>query len=57
MNPKRILAEIRDELDSRQIVATFELTPLGVIVTAPDYASELIAKREIRRRGLILLNP
>lgn len=52
MNPKRILNEIRDELDSRQIVVTLQESPFGVIVESPDYASALVAKAELRRRGI-----
>lgn len=53
MNPKRILAEIRDDLDSRQVVVTLQETPYGVVVTG-DYADQLIAKAELRKRGIVV---
>lgn len=55
MNTKRILNEIRDELDSRQIKVQLEATPFGVIVKSSDYASILIAKSELRRRNMLVL--
>lgn len=55
MTPKRILAEIRDELDSHQIVVNLQETPFGVIVSG-EYSSTLIAKAELRRRGITVLD-
>lgn len=50
---KSLLAEIRDELDSRQIVVSFKLTHLGVEIHSEDYASKLIARHELQRNGII----
>jgi len=54
MSPKRILSEIRDELDSRQITVTLQETPMGVLVKSTDYTATLIAKAELRRRGILV---
>lgn len=54
MSPKRILAEIRDELDSRQITVDLLQTPFGVEIKG-DYASILIAKATLRKRGILVL--
>lgn len=51
MTPKQILALIRDELDSRQIFVTLTETPFGVKIKG-DYASTLIARTELRKRGI-----
>lgn len=59
MNPKRILNEIRDKLDSRQITVSLQETPFGVVVKGQsgDYASVVIAKAELRQRGILVFTP
>jgi hypothetical protein len=48
------LAQIQDDLDSRQIVVQFRVTNSGVAVVAQDYPSLLIARAELRRAGVLL---
>lgn len=54
MNIRSILSLIRDELDAQQIVVRFEETELGVIVHADNYAALVVAKRELKRRGVLV---
>lgn len=54
MNSKRILAQIRDDLDSHQIAVQFTETPTGIAIKAHDYASAMIAKKELQRRGIMV---
>lgn len=54
MTLKTQLAIIRDDLDSRQIIVRFLVTSHGVSVIAEDLASLLIAKAELRKRGIVI---
>lgn len=54
MNIQGILSLIRDELDAQQIVVRLEETNTGVIVHADNYAARVIAKRELRNRGILV---
>lgn len=51
---RRQLNEIRDDLDSRQIVVDFKITEQGVKIEARDYASLLIARHELNRHGVLM---
>lgn len=52
MTIKSVLSMISDDLDSRQIFVRFLVTKVGVSVIAHDAASTLIAKSELRKRGI-----
>lgn len=55
MHPKSALSLIQDELDSRQIVVKLHLTAFGVVIVAQDLASRLIAKAELKRQGIAVV--
>lgn len=54
MHLRALLSLVRDELDAQQIAVRFEETDRGVIVHTDDYASKVIAKRELKRRGIVV---
>lgn len=56
MNLSVLLTKVRDELDAQQIAVRFEETVRGVIVHANDYVSKVIAKSELRSRGVTVLD-
>lgn len=56
MNIREILSSVRDELDAQQISVRFEETDAGIVVHSENYASKVIAKAELRRRGVIVID-
>lgn len=52
---KAILARIRDDLDSIQINVQFHIHRDGILIRAQDEASRLMAKKELKRAGLTVL--
>lgn len=55
MTTKALVELIKDELDSQQINVDIEVTSLGVIVSGKSYVDVLLAKSELRKRGVIVI--
>lgn len=54
MTLKATLALITDELGAMQIKVTLVPTDSGVVIQAEDYAAMVIARHELKRRGIIV---